>query len=83
MMKDRIKPGDVFVKRAVSSGRESVHVILPESEWTAKVPFMRLYGASDDSHYHRFRDEYPKGWTYVGTVPEPHLFNLYRTRTLR
>jgi hypothetical protein len=81
MTHERIEPGDVFVRRF--PGRDMIHVILPDSQWTAKVPFMRLSGVSCDSTYVRYRDQYGAGWQYVGTIPVTHLDYLQRNWTLR
>lgn len=80
-----ILPGDVFLRRDASSGREHVHVILPKRGRQAKIQYMRL-GGGCDSTYNTRRSEYggrPKRWHYLGRIPTPYLHELMERGTLR
>lgn len=84
MIDTPIQPGDVFVRQY--GDKELVHVILPESEWSAKIPYLRLHGISIDSTWNRTREGYgghKKKWHYVGTVPAYWLDYLWRNWSLR
>lgn len=83
-MNDKVQPGDVFVVQRGET--EHIQVVLPDTEWTAKVPFIRLNGSSGDSTYTRLRSRWgshQRRWRFVGTVPAYYLDYLWRNWTLR
>lgn len=82
---DRIKPGDVMVKRW--GQRNLVHVMLPRNSRSAKQPYMILSSGGIDSTYTNYRSRYgntttDRRWCYVGTIPTAYLNELIERRTL-